>query len=266
LRTLRLIIEYNGKGLSGFQLQSQLPADKTVQGALEKALERMTQHPVRLRAASRTDAGVHARGQVVAFETDRDRIPCEGFARGVNDLLPEGIVVRAAEEAPPGWHPRRQARGKHYRYVLWVDPYPTAIDAHRVWWRSQPLDLEAMNQAGSLLLGTHDFEAFRSAGCSAHHAMRTLYRVEVVPGPRSEVHIEVLGNAFVRNMVRIIAGNLVEVGQGRRAPESLGVLLASRDRTQGGMTAPASGLCLEEVIYDDRLPPRPKNNADHGPG
>lgn len=259
MRTIRLIIEYDGTAFSGWQQQTELAPERTVQGALERAVSALTlEQNVRVRAASRTDAGVHARGQVVAFETEKDRIPCIGFERGLGRFVPDAISVRCAEEAPLGWDPRRTARGKRYRYTYWAETTGSALDRDRAWFVRGELDLDAMRDGAKHLLGTHDFEAFRSAGCSAKHAVRTMYGIDVQRGAYARVHLDVVGNAFVRNMVRIIAGNLGEVGLRRRAPADMGRILASRDRTQGGMTAPPHGLCLEEVIYDDRLPPRPQ--------
>ena len=257
MRTLRLIVEYDGTAFSGWQRQTELDEGRTVQGALEGAIRALTQEEVQVRAASRTDAGVHARGQVVAFESGRDQIPCVGFERGLAQFVPDAVMVRRAEEVEVGWDPRRTARGKHYRYTFWSDTTGSALDRRRAWFVRGILNVELMREAAAHLLGTHDFEAFRSTGCSAKHAVRTIYRVDVCRGAYARVHLDVVGNAFVRNMVRIIAGNLGEVGLGRRNPEDVARILASKDRTRGGMTAPPHGLCLEEVIYDDRLPPRP---------
>ena len=263
MRTLRVILEYDGTNFSGWQIQTGLPPQQTIQGALQQAIERLTLDPVRVRAASRTDAGVHARGQVVAFETNKDNIPIVGFARGLGQFLPRAIAVRRVELAEPGWDPRRTSRGKRYCYTYWDDEARTALDRNRAWWvRAGRLDLEAMRAGAECLVGTHDFEAFRSAGCAAKHAIRTLYRIDIRPGAYARIELEVVGNAFCRNMVRIIAGTLCEVGTGRRAPAEVADILESRDRKRNGMTAPAEGLCLEEVIYDDRLPPRPKDDAD----
>lgn len=263
MRTVRLIVEYDGSDFSGWQIQANLGPDRTVQGALQKAVCEMTQSPdVKVRGASRTDAGVHARGQVAAFDTENHRIPLYGFVRGLSNYLPETIVVRHAEEVPLGWDPRRTSRGKRYRYTYWNDRQGSALDRHRAWVVRSPLDLERMHEGAQVLVGTHNFEAFRSAGCTAKHAIRTLYEVKVERGEYRRVHLVVIGNAFVRNMVRIIAGNLAEVGTGKRSVESLRALLSSLDRNQGAQTAPPDGLCLEEVIYDDRLPERPKDDRD----
>lgn len=251
--TYRLIIEYDGTHLAGFQRQDGTPV-KTVQGELEAALARITKVATPVRGASRTDAGVHALGQVVAFDLERP-LPLAAFERGLNAELPRNIVVRSAAEAEPGWNPKRAARGKLYRYLYWNERSPTALDRHRVWHVPLPLDVDAMQLAAEALVGTHDFQSFRSADCPARHGIRTMYRLEVRrEGPR--VVFEVLGNAFCRNMVRIFAGTLRDVGLGRIPPESLPERILARDRTRAGMTAPAQGLVLVEVIYDDRLPPR----------
>ncbi len=262
MRTLRVVLEYDGTNFSGWQVQKGLPPQQTVQGAVQQAIERLTLERVRVRGASRTDAGVHARGQVAAFETSKERVPIVGFTRGLGQFLPKAVAVRRVEQAPPGWDPRRTSRGKHYRYTYWNDETPSALDRHRAWWVRGRLDLAAMRAAAALLLGTHDFEAFRSADCAAKHAVRTIYSLDVRPGPYRRVELDVVGNAFCRNMVRIFAGQLYEVGLGKVRPEAVADILESRDRTRAGMTAPPQGLCLEEVIYDERLPPRPEADAD----
>ena len=253
--TYRLVIEYDGTHLAGFQRQDGAPV-RTVQGELETALSRMVKAPVAVRGASRTDAGVHALGQVVAFDLLRP-LPVVAFERGLNSELPRSIAVRAAELVEPGWNPKRAARGKHYRYTYWNERAPTALERHRVWHVPLPLDAAAMQRAADPMLGTHDFESFRSANCAAPHGRRTMYKLEVRrEGPK--VVFEVLGNAFCRNMVRIMAGTLRDVGLGRIDPESIPERLLARDRTATGMTAPPQGLVLVEAIYDDRLPPRPR--------
>ena len=256
LRRLRAVIEYDGTAFSGWQFQAGF---RTVQGELERVISEMVSEPIKVRGASRTDAGVHARGQVVAFSTQQQRIRPYGFERGLNVRLPVDIAVREVTEAEVDWDPKRFARGKRYRYTIWNDRLPTAIDRGRTWWIRSPLSIEAMQQAAQSFVGTHDFEAFRSAGCAARHAVRTIYAVSLSRGPRSEVYVDVTGNAFCKNMVRVMVGTLREVGAARRAPGAIAVLLAGRDRNQAGMTAPPEGLCLEEVIYDDRLPPRPRD-------
>jgi tRNA pseudouridine38-40 synthase len=259
-RTIRLIVEYDGTAFSGWQEQEL--GRPTVQVALQDAVFQMTSEHIHVRAASRTDSGVHARGQVAAFDTENTRIPVHGFERGLGQYLPEEVSIRRADEVEPGWNPRFTARGKRYCYTYWNDRQPSALDRWRAWLVRNPLDLEKMQEAAQHLVGTHDFEAFRSSGCTAKHAVRTLYEVKVRRGEHARVHVDVIGNAFVRNMVRIIAGNLKEVGEGAMTPQDILRILESKDRKEGGVTAPGWGLCLEEVYYDDRLPARPKDDQD----
>ena len=256
LRKLSAVIEYDGAAFSGWQTQADR---RTVQSTLEGALSDMCEEPIRVRAASRTDAGVHARGQVVAFRTTRLTIPLHGFERGLNARLPDDVAVRRVTEVADGWDPRGEARGKLYRYSLWNDRVPTALEHGRCWWIKSPLDLVLLQAAADQYVGTHDFEAFRAAGCPSPHAVRTVYSATVRRGERSMVHIDLVGNAFCRNQVRIMVGTLREIGGGRRPLSSIARAMASRRRADAGITAPPRGLCLEEVIYDDRLPPKPKS-------
>jgi tRNA pseudouridine38-40 synthase len=259
MRTLRLLLEYDGSEYAGWQVQE---GARTIQGEIESALFTLTQERIRARAASRTDAGVHARGQIVAFETNRDQIPEIGFQRGLNALLPPSIAVRQASVAADGYQPRRSSRGKRYRYSYWNAVERPAIDRKFVWFVRQRLDLESMKMASRALLGTHDFQAFRSAACTSKHAIRTMYAIDVSSGEHARILLDVTGNAFCRNMVRIIAGTLRDVGIGKIDPGEITSIIASRDRKRAGMTAPPQGLCLEEVIEDDRLPPRPDKSED----
>jgi len=263
LRPLCAVSEYDGAKFSGWQTQGDR---RTVQHTLELALSAMCNEPIQVRSASRTDAGVHARGQVVMFRTTRHNIPLYGFERGLNGRLPNDIAVRRVTEVDPSWDPRNFSRGKHYRYTLWNDRLPTALDRNHTWWVRGRLDLEVMQRAAEAFLGTHDFEAFRGAGCLALHAVRTMHKVEVTRGPRSFVYIDILGNAFCRNQVRIMVGTLKEVANGRRPESDIARIIASRQRAQAGYTAPPDGLCLEEVIYDDRLPPKPKTTRTAAEG
>jgi tRNA pseudouridine38-40 synthase len=254
VRHIRLLVEYDGTGLCGWQRQANGP---TVQGHLEAALGRLLAHDVAVLGASRTDAGVHARGQVASFRTER-AIPLYGIRRGLNSLLPPAIAIADASEADPDFHPRFSATAKHYRYLLWTraDRSPSWRD--RAWHRPEPLDLAAMRAAATALIGEHDFAAFRAAGCTAKRTVRRIDQVEVtelpgeLPGASWVVAVDVRGNAFLRNMVRILVGTLVEVGQGRRPFAQVAEILASRDRTKAGITAPARGLELVSVRYDGR--------------
>jgi tRNA pseudouridine38-40 synthase len=244
LRTLRLVLEYDGTDLAGWQRQDNAP---TVQQHLEEALAQMTGAPTPVVGASRTDAGVHALGQVAHFATEAD-IPADGFRRGLNSLLPPAIAVVDAADAPAEFHARFSARGKLYRYRVLARADRSPIEERFAWHRPRPLDVAAMRAAAAALVGEHDFSAFRAAGCTAQTATREVTAIEIEQAG-DVVALHVRGNAFVRNMVRIIAGTLVEVGEGRREVADVAAALASRDRERAGQTAPARGLCLVRVFY-----------------
>ncbi len=251
MRNVKLVLEYDGTSLCGWQRQDNGP---TIQQHLEKALARMHDAPTRATGASRTDAGVHARGQVANFYTD-STIPCHGYRRGLNSHLPEAIAVVDASEVAGDFHARFSARGKHYRYDILARPDRSPLAARFAWHRPRPLDVNAMREAARSLVGKHDFSAFRATGCAAAHARREVTAVHVTQ--RGElVRIDVWGNAFVRNMVRIMAGTLADTGQGRFRPSQMAEIITSRDRIQAGRTAPAAGLTLMRVYYDE--PPRPR--------
>jgi tRNA pseudouridine38-40 synthase len=252
VRHIRLIVEYDGTSLCGWQRQANGP---TVQGHLEAALARLLSHDAPVIGASRTDAGVHARGQVASFRTARP-IPLHGIRRGLNSLLPRQIAVRDAAEVPDDFHPRFSATGKHYRYTILARPDRSPRWRDRAWHHSEPLAIEAMAAAAVSLLGEHDFAAFRAAGCTAATTTRRIDAIELLaPAPELLV-VDVRGNAFLRNMVRILVGTLAEVGAGRRSAGQVAEILASRDRTRAGITAPAHGLELMEVRYDGTRPDR----------
>lgn len=247
MRNIRLVVEYDGTSLHGWQRQANAP---TVQAHLEAALAELLQHAVIVTGASRTDANVHARGQVAAFRTER-AIPLHGIRRGLNSLLPDTIAVRDVIEMPAEFHPRFSATGKHYRYTIFVRPDRSPRWRDRAWHHTDPLDLEAMRIGAANLLGEHDFAAFRAAGCTAKTTIRRIDAIDIAADPSSDlVVLDLRGNAFLRMMVRIVVGTLTEVGTGRRSPMQVAEILASRDRTKAGKTAPAHGLELMEVRYD----------------
>ncbi|EQD54599.1 tRNA pseudouridine synthase, partial [mine drainage metagenome] len=196
--------------------------------------------PVRVLPAGRTDAGVHAREQVVHFDTRSSRSSV-AWREGTNSRLPRDVSVRWAQEVPPDFHARRSALTRSYRYRILVCPSRPALEAGRVFWSRHPLDVEVMREALAGLDGEHDFSAFRSSGCQSHSSRRRLDRLALtVAGP--EIILEVTGNAFLYHMVRNLAGSLLEIGRGRQSRDWLRVLLAGRDRSRAGPTLPASGL------------------------
>ena len=253
LRNIKLVVEYDGTDLCGWQRQNNGP---TVQQHLEEALAKLLTHEVKVAGASRTDAGVHARGQVACFQTERP-IPLHGIRRGLNSHLPDSIAVRSAEEVAEDFHPRFNATGKHYRYTIFRGADRSPHWRTRAWHHAEALDLTRMHEASRPLLGEHDFAAFRAAGCTANTTIRRIESIDVVAAPDDVLYLDVRGNAFLRNMVRILVGTLTEVGRGYRDPAQVAEILASLDRTRAGITAPAHGLELVEVRYDGTRPPRP---------
>jgi tRNA pseudouridine38-40 synthase len=251
VRHIRLVVEYDGTNLSGWQRQDNAP---TVQQHLEEALAQLLSHEVTVLGASRTDAGVHARGQVASFRTDRP-IALHGIRRGLNSLLPETIAVRDAAEVPDDWNPRFSATGKHYRYTILARPDRSPRWRDRAWHHPESLSIPRMIEGSRALIGEHDFSAFRAAGCSAKTTVR---RVDSIGITRSEelVWVDIRGNAFLRQMVRIIVGTLSQVGSGKLPVAQVAEILASRDRNRAGITAPPQGLELVEVRYDGTRPPR----------
>jgi tRNA pseudouridine38-40 synthase len=245
VRHIRLVVEYDGTSLCGWQRQANGP---TVQEHIESALQALLQHEVTIAGASRTDAGVHARGQVASFRTEKP-IPLHGIRRGLNSLLPDSIAITEAIEVADDFHPRFSATGKHYRYTILVRPDRAPRWHHRAWHHPDPLDLEAMREGAVWLLGEHDFAAFRAAGCTAKTTIRRIDSIDIEPAS-DRVVVDIRGNAFLRMMVRIVVGTLSEVGTGRRLASQVAEILASKDRTKAGITAPAHGLELMAVRYD----------------
>jgi len=244
-RNLKLTIEYDGTRYFGWQFQVGRP---TIQGVLEGVLARILDHPVRVTAAGRTDRGVHALGQVAACLTS-SRIPADRLVLAANSYLPEDIVLRDAEEVPPTFHARRSATGKWYRYTILNRRIPQVRCRHfhaQVAW---PLDVERMGEAARAFVGEHDFRAFQSN--SKRPPAPTVRMVFCVDVAREGdfISIDVVGRSFLYTMVRTIAGTLIEVGRGKRAPGEVTELLGRRDRRLSGPTADPRGLCLMEVYY-----------------
>jgi len=244
MRTVRLIIEYDGTNYAGWQIQ---PNGLAVQQVVEEALGKILKAPVRLHSSGRTDAGVHARGMVAIFRTEAN-IPLRAFADGLNTLLPPDIAVREASEALPGFNPRADATGKHYRYRIYNGRRRSPLARLYSWYMRGELDIAAMERAAAFFIGEHDFAAFRSTGCAAESTVRRIDSVQI--GRDGDfIHIDVRGSGFLRNMVRIMVGTLVEVGLGKRVADDIPVLFERPDRGAAGMTAPSHGLCLMEVFY-----------------
>jgi tRNA pseudouridine38-40 synthase len=245
--TFRLTLEYDGAGFEGWQVQPR--GRRTVQGTLEEALAQVTGvRGVRLIGAGRTDAGVHAEAQVAGFVLATERTP-ERLGRALNGVLPEDLAVVACEAAPEGFHARYDARGKLYRYRIWNGAARSPLRAARSHWVASALDLAAMAEAAAALRGRHDFASFQAAGSDVRSTERTLTRLDVEGAPRGEIDLHVAGDGFLRHMVRILAGTLIDVGRGRTPAAAVAGILAARDRARAGRTAPAGGLTLVRVEY-----------------
>jgi len=244
-RRIKLTLEYNGARYHGWQVQ---PDTVTIQGTVEASLTRITDNPVRLHAAGRTDAGVHALAQVVHFDTPSSLSPGD-LQRGLNCLLPDDIVVRDAAEVTLDFHAQYTARQKTYAYIVYNHPLRSAFRAPYAWHVRKPLDVAAMREAASALVGQHDFSAFRASSCTARSSIRYLERLAVKQ--RAEQLFFVLrANGFLQHMVRNIVGTLVVIGQGKMAPHHMHDILQSRQRQLAGPTAPPQGLYLLRVHYD----------------
>jgi tRNA pseudouridine38-40 synthase len=243
-RNLRLVIEYDGTDFSGWQRQD---GQRTVQGCLEDAVNTMTGQPTVVRGAGRTDAGVHAAGQVANFQTAA-RIPLPGFLRGLNANLPPDIAVLDVTEVASTFDARWAARGKLYRYQVWNQLVRSPLHGRTSWHCRAPLDVAGMREAATVFVGQHDFAAFRAADCERKTTVRVLRKLEV----RQEgalITFDVEGTAFLKNMVRILVGTLVGVGRSKLTRDDLLRIQAGRDRTKAGVTAPAAGLTLIRVDY-----------------
>lgn len=249
LQNVKLIVAYEGTHFHGFQVQ---PRQRTVQRELEKSISLLTQEPVTVIGSGRTDAGVHAWGQTVNFHT-RSKIPLERLALALNAVLPKDITVRQASSVSQAFHSRYDAKGKHYRYRIDNERHPNVFGRLYAYHVPQKLDIENMQEASQMLVGTHDFTSFCSAATLVESKVRTVTSVQVrhvlTELNSQEIVIDVRGNGFLYNMVRIIAGTLVDVGKGRMSASAIPSILQARDRIQAGVTAPAQGLMLMEVFY-----------------
>ena len=249
VRRLLLRIEYDGTDFAGWQLQ---PDARSVQGVIEAAFHKVAQEELRVNAAGRTDAGVHALGQTAHVDCRTRLTPIE-LRRALNAELPADVAVHEVLPVPPGFNARRDAVSKCYVYRVLNSGQPSPLRRRQTWHLRSRLDLAAMREAASAVLGTHDFAAFRGApgGAPADEcSRRSIDRLDILASP-PEVHFVVEGRSFLRHMVRNLVGTLVEVGQGRRAASELAEILASRDRSGAGPTAPAHGLSLERIQYPE---------------
>lgn len=244
MRCFKVTLEYDGTDFCGFQYQV---GQRSVQAEIERGIHRLTGQEVRVHGAGRTDAGVHALGQVAGFRCDT-RIPLESMALALNSAFPSDISTVAVEEVDDRFHARFSALSRAYVYVILNRPLPSAVYRRYTMHCPQPLNVEAMRRASVLLLGTRDFRSWANSTDETDSTVRRMIRCTVRP-VKNFVLIHVEANAFLRGMVRNIAGTLVEVGAGKRSPDELTGITESRSRAEAGPSAPARGLCLVRVRY-----------------
>lgn len=252
MRNIKLTIEYDGTHYHGWQ--SQVNAD-TVQDAVNAAVSKLTGESINITGSSRTDTGVHAYGQVANFFID-SAIPADKFTFALNSILPDDIVIVNSEEVAMDFHARFSTKGKKYRYLIYNSTFPSAILRHRAYHIFYPLDIEVMATAAKYFLGTHDFAAFMATGSYVKSTIRTIKDISLSYDNSDQIQagklvkLNIYGDGFLYNMVRIIAGTLVQVGYGKIKPEEIPGIIAACDRRKAGKTAPAHGLYLVEVNYD----------------
>lgn len=253
MKRWKVTLEYNGSGYSGFQRQDNVP---TIQVAVEEAITKFCQQNIKITCAGRTDAGVHARGQVIHFDLDYGERALSGFELGkaINaHLIPQPISVVDVEDVPVDFHARFGAKTKTYHYRILNRPYKIALDEGFSWWRKKDLDIDAMREGAKYLIGEHDFTSFRDSECQAKSPVRTLDEIIIETNTTlngKNILFTVKGMSFLHHQVRNIVGTLSLVGEGKWAPEDVKVALEAKDRTKGGPTAPAEGLCLYSIDYD----------------
>ena len=241
----RLTLEYDGTPFVGWQMQA---LGKSVQGRLTEAIHKFSGETVSLRGAGRTDAGVHALGQVAHFDLAREW-PCDTVRAAVNfHLKPDPIAILECTLVPAEFNARFSAIARHYRYRILARPAPPVLDRDRVWWVPQPLSAEAMRVAAAALVGRHDFTTFRAAGCQAKSPVKTLDRLDVTAAG-DEIVVQASARSFLHNQVRSMVGSLKLVGENKWSANALAAALAAKDRSACGPVAPARGLYLVQVDY-----------------
>lgn len=244
MKRIKLTVAYDGTDYCGWQIQKN---GITVEEVLNRALSRLTGENITVIGASRTDAGVHARGNVAVFDTNT-RIPAERITYALNALLPEDVTVVRSEEVPAGWHPRKCVSVKTYEYRILNREFPDPVRRRDTYFVSFRLDIERMREAAQYLIGEHDFKSFCSAQTTVEDTVRTIYDLDI-DKEGDLITIRVRGNGFLYNMARIIAGTLAGVGRGYFEPQDIKAMLAERDRTKAGVTAPPQGLTLMGIEY-----------------
>ena len=245
MRNIKLILEYEGTNYHGWQVQ---PEVTTIQGTIQDNIKKILGEDITLTAAGRTDSGVHAFQQVCNFETDSS-IPALAIMNGLNSHLPGDIVAKYCQDVDSDFHARRNVSSKTYKYLLISRNFPSSIYRNFSWALYYKLDLEAMAEAAGLFLGEKDFSSFRASGCGARHAIRSIDQFSIDTASDGFINLEVKGKAFLRHMVRIMVGTLVDLGRGKISISELKEIIEAKDRTLAGQTAPPQGLFLKEVTY-----------------
>jgi tRNA pseudouridine38-40 synthase len=245
VKNVKLTIEYDGTRFHGWQRQDH---HRTIQEEIEKALEKVMKKRIMIHGSGRTDSGVHGLGQVASFKGEFT-IPIEKIPQAVNGLLPDDVAIQDAIEVDTGFHARYSARGKKYIYKIYNSPLRSPLHRNYAYFVSHPLDIDAIQKATSYFIGEHDFKGFMASGSSVKDTVRRIDSLNVYR-EQEMLTIEVKGNGFLYNMVRIIAGTLVDVGKGRIPQEQIPDIITSGDRIRAGHTAPPQGLYLAEVYYE----------------
>ncbi len=246
MRRIKLIVAYDGTEYSGWQIQPEAP---TIEMCLDKAIHELTGENVHVTGASRTDAGVHAYGNVAVFDTE-STIPGDRFTFALNRFLPDSIVIQDSWEVSVDFHPRHCNTRKTYEYRILNTAVPLPQKRNFTWHVTGSIDIDKMREAAAYIVGEHDFKSFCCVRTQAESTVRTIYSLEVLQED-SEIIIRIKGNGFLYNMVRIITGTLIQVGKGRFNPEYVKQMLEAKDRTVAGQTAPPQGLTLVGIEYVD---------------
>ena len=244
-KRVRLTVAYDGTNYHGWQIQNN---GITIESELNRCLTDLLREPVEVIGASRTDSGVHALGNIAVFDTT-SRMPAEKISYALNQRLPEDIRIQKSEQGPDDWHPRRCDSRKTYEYRIYRAQFPMPVKRLYSLFTYYELDVNRMQEAAAYLEGEHDFKSFCQTGAQVESTVRTIYSVEVEEQGENDLVIRVCGNGFLYNMVRIIAGTLLDIGQGKRDPMDIFTILEAKDRSAAGPTAPAHGLTLMKYEF-----------------
>jgi tRNA pseudouridine38-40 synthase len=245
---MKVTVAYDGTDFAGYQIQ---PSGRTIQGTIQSVLQKMHKgEPVNIAASGRTDACVHALGQVFHFDTEMN-IPADAWSKALNAMLPQDIIIKKVEKVSDSFHSRFSAVSKEYHYKLLISKQPDVFRRNHMFHYPYPLNINDIQKACSYLLGTYDFTSFSSARSEVADKVRTIFALEVIE-EGDILTFKIRGSGFLYNMVRIIIGTLLEVGQGKRKPEAIMTIIAGKDRALAGKTAPAHGLYLHQVNYQDK--------------